>query len=71
MSHALYAVAAQASGDDNKIRDALRTYHASLAEDKPVNPDYRLIDTMAGMMVRGISDRYWTENTGYVLLKAG
>ncbi|MEN8381939.1 hypothetical protein [Acinetobacter radioresistens] len=71
MSHALYAIAAQASGDDNKIRDALRTYHASLAEDKPINPDYRLIDTMAGMMVRGISDRYWTENTGVRTAEGG
>lgn len=64
LSHALYAVAAQASGDDAKIRDALRSYAASQAEDKPVNPEFRLIDSMAGQMVQGIADRYWTENTG-------
>lgn len=64
LSHALYAVAAQASGDDAKIRDALRSYAASKADDKPTNPEFRLIDAMAGQMVQGISDRYWTENTG-------
>ena len=64
LAHALNAVAAQASGDDTKIRDALRAYAASRTEDKPVNPEYHLIDGMAGQMVQGIADRYWTENTG-------
>lgn len=64
LSHALYAVAAQASGDDAKIRDAFRAYAASRAEDKPVNPEFKLIDGMAGQMIQGIADRYWTENTG-------
>ena len=64
LAHALYAVAAQASGDDAKIRDAFRSYAASRAEDKPVNPEFRLIDSMAGQMIQGIADRYWTENTG-------
>lgn len=64
LAHALYAVAAQASGDDVKIRDAFRSYAASRAEDKPVNPDFKLIDSMAGQMIQGIADRYWTENTG-------
>jgi len=64
LAHALNAVAAQASGDDTKIRDALRAYAASRAEDKPVNPEFRLVDGMAGQMVQGIADRYWTENTG-------
>lgn len=64
LSHALYAVAAQASGDDAKVRDALRAYDASRTEEKPVNPEFRLIDGMAGQMIQGIADRYWTENTG-------
>ena len=64
LPHALYAVAAQASGDDNKIRDALRSYAESRGDDKPVNPNFRLFDAMAGVMIRGISDRYWTEHTG-------
>lgn len=64
LSHAMYAVAAQASGDDAKIRDALRTFAQARSDEKPVNPQFKLIDSMAGMMVKGISDRYWTEHTG-------
>ena len=64
LAHALYAVAAQASGDDAKLRDAFRSYAAATGDDKPANPQFRLIDKMAGLMVRGIADRYWTENTG-------
>ena len=64
LAHALYAVAAQASGDDAKLRDALRSYAAATTEDKPANPKFRLIDQMAGTMVHNIADRYWTENTG-------
>jgi hypothetical protein len=64
LSHALYAVAAQASGDDSKVRDALRSFSNARSESKPVNPQFKLIDSMAGAMVQGISDRYWTENTG-------
>ena len=64
LAHALNAVAAQASGDDGKIREALRAYAASRAEDKPVNPEFRLFDSMAGQMIQSVADRYWTENTG-------
>lgn len=64
LSHALNVVSAQASGDESRIRDALRSYGQSLGEDKAINPDFRLINTMAGLMVRSIADRYWTENTG-------
>lgn len=64
LPHALYVVMAQATGDNEKIRDALRAYGNSLGEDKAVNPEYRLINQMAGLMVRSIADRYWTENTG-------
>lgn len=64
LSHALYAVAAQASGDQDKIRDALRSYDASRSDEKPVNEEFRLVDSMAGAMVQAISDRYWTEHTG-------
>ncbi|RZG69182.1 hypothetical protein EXE25_01765 [Acinetobacter bouvetii] len=64
LSHAMYAVAAQASGDDAKIRDALKTFAQARSDEKPVNPQFKLIDSMAASMVKGISDRYWTEHTG-------
>jgi hypothetical protein len=64
LAFAMNAVAAQASGDDAKLRAALKAYAASRADDKPVNPEFRLLDGMAGQMVQGIADRYWTEHTG-------
>ncbi|MFV5489751.1 hypothetical protein [Acinetobacter sp. ASP199] len=64
LSHALYAVAAQASGDDAKMRDALKTFAQARSDEKPVNPQFKLIDSMASIMVGGIADRYWTEHTG-------
>lgn len=64
LAHAMYAVAAQSNGDPTKIRAALRAYGESIAEGKPVNPNYRLLNAMAGIMVRNVADRYWTENTG-------
>ena len=64
LSHALYAVAAQASGEDAKIRDALKAFSHARSDEKPVNPQFKLIDAMAASMVQGISDRYWTEHTG-------
>ena len=64
LAHALNAVAAQAGGEDAKIRDALRKYAASREEDKPVNSEFRLVDAMAGQMIQGVADRYWTEHTG-------
>ncbi|TCM70820.1 hypothetical protein EC844_10193 [Acinetobacter calcoaceticus] len=64
LSHALNAIAAQASGDDGKIRDALRAYAASRAGEAVENTEYRLIDRMAGQMVQHVADRYWTEHTG-------
>ncbi|ENV31560.1 hypothetical protein [Acinetobacter gerneri] len=64
LAYALNAMTAQASGDNDKIRAALQAYGASRADDKPVNPEFRLIDGMAGQIMQEIADRYWTENTG-------
>ena len=64
LPHALYVIAAQATGDKDKIRDALRTYGRSIEEGKPVNENYRLVDAIARQMIQNASDRYWTENTG-------
>lgn len=64
LPHALYVIAAQATGEPAKIRDALRTYGNSIKEGKPVNQNYRLIDAIARQMIQNSSDRYWTENTG-------
>ncbi len=48
-----------------KVRDALKNLcSGTYVSEKPVNPQFKLIDSMAAIMVSGISDRYWTENTG-------
>lgn len=64
LPQALYVIAAQATGDKDKLRDALRTYGHSIEEGKPVNENYRLVDAIARQMIQNASDRYWTENTG-------
>lgn len=64
LPHAIYAVAAQASGKPELIRDALQTYGKTVAANMPVNPKYRLFDAMGSHITRGIGDRYWMENTG-------
>ncbi len=64
LAHAIYALAAQATGKDDLIRDALRTYGHSVDQNMPVNPKYKLFDAMGGHQVWGIADRYWTDKTG-------
>ncbi|MBN4881777.1 hypothetical protein H3292_23375, partial [Providencia stuartii] len=46
------------------LRDALKTFAQARSDEKPVNPQFKLIDSMASIMVGGIADRYWTEHTG-------
>lgn len=62
LPHAMYAMAAQAKGDEALIRDAIRMYAAS--KESASNPEYRLVDAMAAQIVQNVSDRYWTEKTG-------
>jgi hypothetical protein len=62
LPYALYAMAAQAKGDEALIRDALKAYAAT--QDAALNPNYRMVDSLAGMIIYNVSDRYWTEKTG-------
>ena len=48
-------------GDDAHLRKAIRDFAAN---DKKINPEYRMMDVMAGSIISGISDRMWTEATG-------
>ncbi|WP_214442731.1 hypothetical protein, partial [Escherichia coli] len=64
LSHGLYAVAAQASGDDAKIRDALKSDAAARTEEKPIYPRFKLIGNMTATMEKLIADRHWTDNAG-------
>lgn len=62
LPYAMYAMAAQAKGDEALMRDALRAYAAT--QESAVNPNYRMIDKMAFLIMQNVSDRYWTEKTG-------
>lgn len=62
LPYALYAMAAQAKGDEALIRDALKAYGAT--QDAALDPNYRMVDALAGMIMYNVSDRYWTEKTG-------
>jgi hypothetical protein len=62
LPHAMYAMAAQAKGDEALVRDSIRSFAAT--QEAAANPQYRLIDRMAFQIVQNISDRYWTDKTG-------
>lgn len=61
LGSAVYAISAYAKGDNARLREAIRSY-ANF--DGKVNPDWRQVDTIAGLLVQGLSDRMWTEATG-------
>lgn len=64
ISMALEAVAAETFGRPDVLEKVLKRFTDS--EDSfDVNPDYRLVDTVAGEVLMFSSDKYWTEHYGY------
>lgn len=61
LGSALYAMSAYSKGDNQRLREAIRDFAAN---DKNLDPHYALIDAIAGNIIRGLSDRLWTEHTG-------
>lgn len=61
LGSALYAISAYSKGDDQHLRNAVRGFANN---DQNLDPEFALMDSIAGMMIQGISDRQWTENTG-------
>lgn len=61
LGSALYAQAAYTQANEERLRRAIREF---AAYDQGLDPDYRMLDTVAGYMIRGLSDRMWTEATG-------
>lgn len=62
LPHAMYAMAAQAKGDEKLLRDAVKSFADS--QETASNPNYRMFDSMARQIVQNVSDKYWTEKTG-------
>lgn len=60
---AMYALSAAGKDDQVRLRDAIRRY-ANVKEGFKQNPDYRLADSIAGLLITTLSDRMWTEGAG-------
>lgn len=61
LNSALYVMAAYSVGNDEHVRRAIRGF---VANDEELDPEYTMLDTIAGYMVQSVSDRMWTEATG-------
>ncbi len=61
LGSALYAQSAYTQADDERLRQAIRDF---VANDENLDPDYRMLDAIAHHMIRSLSDRLWTEETG-------
>ena len=58
---ALYAISAYSVGDDDRVRRAIREFTNNGTH---LDPNYAMIDAIAHSLIKGISDRMWTEATG-------
>ena len=64
LPHVFHAMAAYNSGDQQMLRDVIRR-HADAIEEEPANEEWKMVDAMGTQVIRSISDRLWTENTGH------
>lgn len=63
LPHAFYAISALGKDDKARLRDGIKRY-VNVKEDFKANPQYRLVDALAGMVIGGLSDKLWTEGVG-------
>ncbi len=61
LGSAFYAISAYGKGNNDRLRTAIRDFAAN---GENINEDYAMIDAIAEILVTGLSDRLWTENTG-------
>lgn len=64
ISHVFHAIAAMNKGENERLRDVIRS-HAESIEETPPNEEWAFVDAMATEMIVAISDRMWIENNGY------
>ncbi|WP_228300822.1 hypothetical protein [Marinobacter lipolyticus] len=64
ISHVFHAIAAQNKGDNERLREVIRS-HAESLDETPSNDNWRFVDAMATQMIVAISDRLWVEHNGY------
>jgi hypothetical protein len=63
LAQAVEVVIADGSGNEERLRDAIRR-HAQSVKTTPANKQYRMLDIVATQQVLAVSDRLWTEATG-------
>jgi hypothetical protein len=63
LAQAIEVVIAEGSGNEERLRDAIRR-HAQSVKQTPSNVQYRMLDILATQQVLAGSDRLWTEATG-------
>ncbi|MFT6188620.1 MAG: hypothetical protein ACJAW8_000071 [Oleispira sp.] len=63
LAQAVEVVIADGSGNEERLRDAIRR-HAQSVKTTPSNKNYRMLDIVATQQVLAVSDRLWTEATG-------
>ncbi len=63
LAQAVEVVIADGSGNEERLRDAIRRHAQSVKTTSP-NSQYRMLDIVANQQVLAVSDRLWTEATG-------
>lgn len=63
LAQAVEVVIADGSGNEERLRDAIRR-HAHSVKTKSPSKEYRMLDVVATQQVLAVSDRLWTEATG-------
>ncbi len=63
LAQAVEVVIADGSGNEERLRDAIRR-HAQSIKTKSPSKEYRMLDVVATQQVLAVSDRLWTEATG-------
>ena len=63
LAQAIEVVIADGSGNEDRLRDAIRR-HAQSVKVTPPDAQYRMLDIVATQQILAVSDRLWTEGTG-------
>lgn len=64
LAHVFEALAALNAGNTELVKDVIRAHVASI-KSMPVRKDAAMLDRIATLTLRSISDRMWTEQTGH------
>lgn len=63
LGHAMWALAAYGNGDKEMVKNIIRDF-AAAGKTAKIDPNFKMLDAMAEVMILATSDRLWTEATG-------